>query len=81
VLNPPAAKALDYYPVMIENGIVKVDIGTIVGRSSFRKDQLQVRMIAMTHNAWKTTGLIATVVIVLSIPLSLILNRNTGELY
>jgi hypothetical protein len=41
VLNPPAAKALDYYPVIIENGIVKVDIGTLVGRSSFRKDQLQ----------------------------------------
>jgi len=36
-------------------------------------------MITMTHNAWKTTGLIATVVIVLSIPLSLILNRNAGE--
>ena len=41
VLNPPAARALDYYPVMIENGIVKVDIGTLVERSSFRKDQLQ----------------------------------------
>ncbi len=41
VLNPPAARALDYYPVMIENGIVKVDIGTIVERNSFRKDQLQ----------------------------------------
>jgi nitrite reductase/ring-hydroxylating ferredoxin subunit len=41
VLNPPAARALDYYPVIIDNGIVKVDIGTLVGRSSFRKDQLQ----------------------------------------
>jgi cytochrome b6-f complex iron-sulfur subunit len=41
VLNPPAARALDYYPVLIENGIVKVDIGTIIERSSFRKDQLQ----------------------------------------
>ena len=41
VLNPPAARALDYYPVLIENGIVKVDIGTIVERSNFRKDQLQ----------------------------------------
>ncbi len=41
VLNPPAVRALDYYPVLIENGIVKVDIGTIVERSSFRKDQLQ----------------------------------------
>jgi cytochrome b6-f complex iron-sulfur subunit len=41
VLNPPAARALDYYPVLIENGIVKVDIGTIVERTNFRKDQLQ----------------------------------------
>jgi cytochrome b6-f complex iron-sulfur subunit len=41
VLNPPAARALDYYPVMIENGIVKVDIGTIIERNTFRKDQLQ----------------------------------------
>jgi cytochrome b6-f complex iron-sulfur subunit len=41
VLNPPAARALDYYPVMIENGIVKVDIGTLKERNSFRKDQLQ----------------------------------------
>ena len=41
VLNPPAARALDYYPVLIENGIVKVDIGTIVERHAFRKDQLQ----------------------------------------
>jgi cytochrome b6-f complex iron-sulfur subunit len=40
VLNPPAARALDYYPVMIENGIVKVDIGTLKERNSFRKDQL-----------------------------------------
>jgi nitrite reductase/ring-hydroxylating ferredoxin subunit len=41
VLNPPAARALDFYPVMIENGMVKVDIGTINQRSAFRKDQLQ----------------------------------------
>jgi nitrite reductase/ring-hydroxylating ferredoxin subunit len=41
VLNPPAARALDYYPVIIENGIVKVDIGTLVERNTFRKDQLQ----------------------------------------
>lgn len=36
-------------------------------------------MMTMTHNAWKTTGLIATVVIVLTIPLSLLLNRNSGQ--
>jgi len=41
VLNPPAARALDYYPVLIENGIVKVDIGTIIERNTFRKEQLQ----------------------------------------
>jgi len=41
VLNPPAARALDYYPVLIENGIVKVDIGTLKERNSFRKDQLK----------------------------------------
>jgi nitrite reductase/ring-hydroxylating ferredoxin subunit len=40
VLNPPAARALDYYPVLIENGMVKVDIGTLKERNSFRKDQL-----------------------------------------
>ncbi len=40
VLNPPAARALDYYPVIIENGIVKVDISTLKERKTFRKDQL-----------------------------------------
>jgi len=33
----------------------------------------------MNHNSWKTTGLVATVVIVLTIPLSLILNRDSGQ--
>jgi predicted CXXCH cytochrome family protein len=36
-------------------------------------------MTTLTHNAWKTTGLIATVVIVLAIPVSLLLNRNAGH--
>jgi cytochrome b6-f complex iron-sulfur subunit len=40
VLNPPAARALSHYPVYIENGAVKVDIGTIKSRNSFDKDQL-----------------------------------------
>ena len=40
VLNPPAARALDYYPVLIENGIVRVDIGTLRERKTSRKDQL-----------------------------------------
>jgi hypothetical protein len=39
-MNPPAARALDYYPVLIENGTVKVDIGTLKERNGFRKDQL-----------------------------------------
>lgn len=40
VLNPPAVRALDYYPVLIENDMVKVDIGTLKERKTFRKDQL-----------------------------------------
>jgi len=40
VLNPPAARALSYYPVMIENNIVKVDIGNLKERNAFRKEQL-----------------------------------------
>jgi len=40
VLNPPASRALDYYPVLIENGVVKVDIGTLKERNTFRKEQL-----------------------------------------
>ncbi len=39
VLNPPAARALDYYPVLIENGMVKVDIGTLKERKVSLKDQ------------------------------------------
>jgi cytochrome b6-f complex iron-sulfur subunit len=40
VINPPAPRALDYYPVLVENGLVKVDIGTIKERNSFKRDQL-----------------------------------------
>jgi cytochrome b6-f complex iron-sulfur subunit len=40
VLNPPAARALDHYPVLIENGIVKVDIGTLKERKTSGNDQL-----------------------------------------
>lgn len=40
VLNPPAPKALDYFPVKIENGIVKVDIGTKLTRNSFNNSQV-----------------------------------------
>ena len=40
VLNPPAPKALDYYPVIVENGVVKVDVGTLKQREKFNRDQL-----------------------------------------
>ena len=40
VQNPPAPNALDYFPVFIENGIVKVDIGTKLARSRFEKSQV-----------------------------------------
>ncbi len=40
VLNPPASRALDYYPVFIENGLVMVGTGTLKERKSSQKDQL-----------------------------------------
>jgi cytochrome b6-f complex iron-sulfur subunit len=40
VQNPPAPSALDYFPVIIENGIVKIDIGTKLSRKHFDKSQL-----------------------------------------
>lgn len=40
VQNPPAPSALDYYPILIENGIVKIDIGTKLSRTHFEKSQL-----------------------------------------
>jgi Rieske Fe-S protein len=27
VLNPPATRPLDYYPMKIENGVIMVDLG------------------------------------------------------
>ena len=41
VENPPAPKALDYFPVTIENGIVKVDVGTKLTRNRFNKSQVE----------------------------------------
>jgi cytochrome b6-f complex iron-sulfur subunit len=35
VLGPPAERALDLYPVRIENGIVKVDLGQVIQRKHF----------------------------------------------
>jgi cytochrome b6-f complex iron-sulfur subunit len=39
VQNPPAPSALDYFPVVIQNGKVMVDIGTKLTRNRFSKDQ------------------------------------------
>ena len=41
VKNPPAPSALDYFPIIIENGIVKVDIGTKLQRNRFNKSQVE----------------------------------------
>lgn len=39
VINPPAPRALDYFPVIMENGVVKVDTGRPVKRTKFEKGQ------------------------------------------
>jgi len=39
VQNPPAPSALDYFPVVIQNGKVMVDIGTKLNRDRFSKEQ------------------------------------------
>lgn len=39
VQNPPAPTALDYFPVVIQNGKVMVDIGTKLSRNHFSKEQ------------------------------------------
>jgi cytochrome b6-f complex iron-sulfur subunit len=40
VLNPPAPRALDLFPVIIEEGIVKVDTGTVIQRDKFDPSQV-----------------------------------------
>jgi len=40
VLTPPALRPLDYYPVRIENGLVRVDISQPIRRESFLPDQV-----------------------------------------
>lgn len=40
VLNPPAPTALDSYPVIIEQGIVKVDLGKKIKRRRFERSDL-----------------------------------------
>ena len=39
-ISPPAPRALDVYPVTIENDIVKVDTGSLLKRGEFRADQV-----------------------------------------
>lgn len=40
VLNPPAPRPLDRFPVTIENGIVMVDTGTIIQRDRTKPDDI-----------------------------------------
>ena len=40
VINPPAPRALDYYPVIIDKGVVKVDTGKPIKRKEFEKSQV-----------------------------------------
>ena len=40
VLNPPAPRALDLFPVIIEDGLVKVDTGTVIQRDKFDLSQV-----------------------------------------
>ena len=40
VLEAPAPRALDFYPITIENNKVKVDIRTPIKRDTFHKDQV-----------------------------------------
>jgi cytochrome b6-f complex iron-sulfur subunit len=40
VLNPPAPRALDLFPVIIEDGMVKVDTGTVIQRDKFDPSQV-----------------------------------------
>ena len=40
VINPPAPRALDLYPVAIENNILKVDTSKLTKRSDFSTDQV-----------------------------------------
>lgn len=40
VLNPPAPRALDLFPVTIEDGIVKVDTGAVIQRDKFDPSQV-----------------------------------------
>jgi cytochrome b6-f complex iron-sulfur subunit len=40
VINSPAPRALDMYPITIENDLVKVDISKPIRRSAFKAEQV-----------------------------------------
>lgn len=40
VLNPPAPRPLDLFPVIIEDGLVKVDTGQVIRRDKFDPSQV-----------------------------------------
>ena len=40
VINPPAPRALDLYPIAIENNVIKVDTRKPIKRSAFATDQV-----------------------------------------
>ena len=40
VIDPPAPRALDMYPVIIEEGRLMVDITSPIRRQGFKKEQL-----------------------------------------
>lgn len=40
VISPPAPRALDIYPIQIENNVVKVNVSQAVRRSQFRAEQV-----------------------------------------
>jgi cytochrome b6-f complex iron-sulfur subunit len=42
VLSPPAPRPLDFYPVRLENGIVKVDMSQRRQRTAFEPSQVTV---------------------------------------
>ena len=39
VINPPAPRALDYFPIIIDQGVVKVDTSKPMKRKEFEKSQ------------------------------------------
>ena len=40
VLNPPAPRPLDLFPITIEDGLVKVDTGSPITRQDFDPSQM-----------------------------------------